>query len=155
MSCLRHAVCWHGLKSPPRIHFCGAQLVGCQRRGMYGLSFLSLRRHVFLEQRVKRCGEWRGDTKSIESRRPAVAAAAARWNCCQRGSGEWVAGGLAPGTPNEESLPACLSIWPHQLIWSLPDWQTTGRGGALMGTWGHTYKQNRNFLLNVCVCAWN
>lgn len=85
----------------------------------------------------------------------AEAARGRLWNSCQRGASEWVAGGLAPGTPNEESLPACLSIQPHQLIWSLSDWQTRG---ALIGTRGHTHthKEEGNTRVNRCVpvCAW-
>lgn len=76
------------------------------------------------------------------------------WSSCQRGAGEWVAGGLAPGTPNEESLPACLSIQPHQLIWCLADWQTRGGLNGHLGPHKHT--EGGNIALNRCVCvlAW-
>lgn len=46
------------------------------------------------------------------------------------GRRRWVAGGLAPGTPNEESQPDCASILQHQLIWRLPEWRLGGGGGG-------------------------
>lgn len=94
----------------------------------------------FHEAKHKRCEERHRDTKSIEWRQPEAP-----------GAGEWVAGGLAPGTSNEESLPACLSIWPHQLIWCLPDWQTGGANGHL-GPHTHTHREDGD-LLNRCDCA--
>lgn len=86
-----------------------------------------LHQQTFMKQCVKDARRRRGDTKSIERRQPG-----AGYETCLGGAGEWVAGGLAPGIPNEESLPAGLSIQPHQLIWSLPDWHTTrGLNGHL------------------------
>lgn len=84
----------------------------------------------FHEAKHKRCEERHRDTKSIEWGQPEAP-----------GAGEWVAGGLAPGTSNEESLPACLSIWPHQLIWCLPDWQIGGGANGHLGPHTHTHTE--------------